>query len=157
MDFATAVITLAVAGVALLPRLPALSKDGRQAARLKADADLWATMPKGDARDSLGAHIETRTAELLAERARDRTVERVWLYGTAWTAAGWTLLVASNGLNGAETWLQQVRTALVVLGLLAAALGVVLLLAVGALLVWRIRSPRLIKAWNRRRPRTQHD
>ncbi|WP_163275348.1 hypothetical protein [Cellulomonas iranensis] len=96
MDPWTAAVTLAVAAIALLPRVPALSADGRKTARLKQDADLWSVMPDGEAKAALGQHITKKTSELLEERHRDRFVEQSWSAATAFAVAA---LILANLLN----------------------------------------------------------
>ena len=134
VDLGTAVVTLAVGAVAVLPRIPALTGAGRVQASIQRDAALWSVMPPGAARDRLAAEIERRANGLLDDRDADKTVVNGWLYGTAWTAVAWGLLVLSTAVNGDEKWAEYVRTALGVGGLATGAVGV-LLVAVAALLV----------------------
>jgi len=94
-------------------------------------------MPHGVARDRLGADIEQRTHELLQERARDKTVENGWLFGTAWAALAWGLLVVSTAVNGEEAWVGYVRTALEFGGLSTGAVGAIILAVTGALVAWK--------------------
>lgn len=151
MGFGTAVITLAVGAIAVLPRVPALTRSGREQARVQHDSELWSAMPHGVARDRLGADIEQRTHELLQERDRDKTVENGWLYGTAWLALAWGLLVTSTAVTGAEAWAGYVRTALGVVGLTTGAVGVFILAVTGALVVRR--SVLQVYMWVRARRR----
>ena len=47
MDLGAVVASLGVALIALLPRVPGLSADERQRARLHGDSELWKSMPEG--------------------------------------------------------------------------------------------------------------
>jgi len=137
MDLGTALVTLVVGAIAVLPRVPALSSAGRAQAAIRRDSELWAVLPLGPARDRLATHIEERTVALLDERRRDRTVERGWNYGAAWAAAGWVLLVASTAMSGTETWVSHIRMAVQLAGLSAGAIGLFLLAMTSALVVWQ--------------------
>lgn len=151
VDLGTAVVTIAVGAVAILPRVPALTAAGREQASIQRDTALWSTMPPGVARDRLAAEIERRTNGLLDDRGADKTVANGWLYGTAWTAVAWGLLVASTAVRGDEEWAGYVRTALAIGGLAAGTIGV-LLVAATAILV-SARSVRRLRSWLRGRRR----
>jgi hypothetical protein len=88
MDLGTAVVTLAVGAIAVLPRVPALTEAGRAQAVIRRDIELWSALPAGTARDRLGTHIEERTVVLLDERQRDKRVETGWLVGTGFAGVG---------------------------------------------------------------------
>lgn len=155
MDLGTAIVTLAVAVIAVLPRVPALSAAGRAQAAIRRDAELWAAIPAGAARDRLGTQVEERTAALLDERQRDRPVETGWLYGSAWTGGGWVLLVASTAMSSSEVWVSHLRMAVQLAGLVAGAVGVLLLVLTAALAAWRAGLGIYVRIRPRRRPAEQ--
>lgn len=137
MDLGTAIVTLAVGAIAVLPRVPALSGIGRRQARIQRDIELWADMPHGEMRDRLGSDIERQTGELLEERNRDRTVENAWLYGSALLALAWAFLVASTAITGDGPWVDDVRSALGLAGLAMGVVGAIFLAASASLLAWK--------------------
>jgi hypothetical protein len=152
MDLGTAFVTLLVAVIAVLPRVPALSADGRAQASIRRDAELWAAIPSGTARDRLGDQVEERTAALLDARGRHRPVETAWLYGSAWLGGGWLLLVVSTAMSGAEVWVGHLRMAVQLAGLCAGTIGLIILVVTVALVVWRAA----LQVYGRVRPRQSH-
>lgn len=152
MDLGTAIVTLAVGAIALLPRVPAMSGIGRRQARIQRDIELWEAMPHGAMRDRLGADVERQTGELLDERGRDRTVENAWLYGSECVAIAWACSVATSAVAGEQPWTDDVRFALGFSGLAIGVLGVVFLGASASLLAWR--AGRRAVAWMRARRRS---
>jgi Flp pilus assembly protein TadB len=143
----TAVVTLAVAAIALLPRAAALTPDGRATARLKRDADLWATMPDCAAKQSLALHIAAKTDELLTNRGRDRSVELLWV--SSWTALPVMVVLSTilDGMTPEPGWPSDVygiaRDAIVWIALCAVLVVAVLSTASGVRIVrWFMRRRR---------------
>lgn len=164
MDIGTAVVTLAVGAIAVLPRVPALTAEGRAQAAIKRDIELWSALPVGAARDRLGTHIEEQTVALLDDRQRDRRMETGWLYGTGLAGVGWVLMLASSAMSSTETWVSHVRLVVGLAGLGAGALALFALALTFALVVWkaglrararvrsRLRSPAPAPTRDRSRP-----
>jgi hypothetical protein len=136
VDFGTAVVTVLAAAVVLLPRVPALDAPGREQARIKLDVELWAAIPDGASKERLRQEIDRRTAALLEDRGRDRTLEDAWV-GLRWLSVGWVLLVASTAIEGGAVWAGHVQFALQLCGLIAGALGVFLFMLTVALVLWK--------------------
>jgi len=137
MDLGTAVVTIAVGTLAVMPRVPALNRAGREQARIQRDCELWRAMPSGGTRDNLAADIELETQQLLEARARDATVQDGWLHGTAWTAGSWALLVVSTAISEEADWASNIRLAFQVGGILAGVTGISLLAITCALVTWK--------------------
>lgn len=137
MDLGTVLVSLGVAAIALLPRIPGFSADERRRARIQRDVDLWKTMPECDERGALAEQIGVATRTMLTERARDRFLTRSWLYGSGAVFVGWILLVASQYIPdealGAEYW----RALLAWAGLMAVLLGSLPMVAVALILLLR--------------------
>lgn len=71
--------------VALLTRLPGLTRDDRRRAVIVRDAELWKALPDDSAvRAPLGEHIADATTALLTKRKEDRRVERL-MGAAAWS------------------------------------------------------------------------
>lgn len=136
MDLATAVVSLTVGGLAVLPRVQALSRRGRVRASIQRDTELWAALQPGATRDRLGADIDRQTQALLDERSRDTTVQAGWLYGTTLVVVGWTLLVIGSALDADEEWSSSLRYVLERVGAVAGILGFFFLAVTFALGVW---------------------
>lgn len=149
VDFGTAVVTVLAAAVVLLPRMPAFTAPGREQARIKADVELWTAMPDGASKELLRLEIDRRTAALLEDRGRDRTLEDAWTVGLRWLSVGWVLLVASTAVEGEAAWAEHVRFALQLGGLIAGALGVFLFTLTVALVLWKV----CVRVWSRLRRR----
>ena len=137
MDLGTAVVTLAVGAIAVLPRVPALTEAGRAQAAIRRDIELWSALPAGTARDRLGTHIEERTVALLDERQRDKRVETGWLVGTGFAGVGWVLMLASTAMSSTESWVGQLRLVVQLAGLGAGAVAFFIIALTAALVVWR--------------------
>ncbi|MCV2395944.1 hypothetical protein OEB99_16635 [Actinotalea sp. M2MS4P-6] len=129
MDIPTALVTLLAASLVLLPRIPALSREGRAQARIRADADLWRAMPEGPARTQLAEAIESATLELLADRKSERFAERAVNRTIAWAAAAWVMLVISEVDVSSDVWWGHVRDALRIFGFLAGTIAALLFVA----------------------------
>jgi hypothetical protein len=149
VDFGTAVVTVLAAAVVLLPRVPAIGAPGREQARIKLDVELWAAMPDGASKERLRQEIDRRTAALLEDRGRDRTLEDAWAVGLRWLSVGWVLLVASTAIEGGAVWAGHVQFALQLGGLIAGALGVFLFMLTVALVLWKA----CVCVWSRLRRR----
>lgn len=147
VDIGTAIVTIAVGAIAVLPRVSALSGPGREQAAIQRDCELWRAMPEGAVRDRLGSVIGNRTEALLRERRRDKTVENAWRYGSAWLAVAWVVLVLSTAVTSDAAWAGHVRTALEVGGIITGAVGAFLVLLVGALVGWKA----VLRLWRRLR------
>lgn len=145
VDMGTLVVSLSVALIALLPRVPGFSADERRRARIYGDTELWKSMPEGAAREALAEHIGTATAEMLAERARDRTLRTGWLYGSGWMFAGWALVVGSTALPEGQGWAASVRALMVWLGAGVALAGLAVLVLVALALSFKVISPMLAR------------
>ncbi len=151
MDMGTALVTVVAAGLVLMPRVPALTAEGRAKSRIRSDVDLWASMPKGDARDALAKNIESNTARLLTERARDRRIESTLIFSWSSLAGGWAALVFSEAILGKELWWGQVRLALQMIGLAAGLIGLfAFLLVVAQMIGGRVLK---VRTWWRSRRR----
>lgn len=152
MDLGTAIVTLAVGAIAVLPRVPALTGAGRSQAAIRRDTELWSALPAGTARDRLGTHIEERTVTLLDERQRDKRVETGWLYGTGFAGVGWVLMLASTAMSSTEAWVSHVRLVVQLAGLGAGALALFILALTAALVVWKAGIRVRARVRSRRRP-----
>lgn len=145
VDIGTLVVSLGVALIALLPRVPGLSADERRRARIHGDTELWKSMPEGAAREALAKHIETATVAMLTERARDRTLRTGWLYGSGWVFAGWALFVGSTAVPEDEGWAVSVRSLMVWLGTGAALAGLAAMTFVVLVLLFKAVSSMLAR------------
>lgn len=131
VDAVTVVVTLAAAALALLPRIPALSAQGRKQARLRDDVEVWKSMPEGDTRDALKEAIEAETREMLAERGRDRNVQTALLASGLLALLGTLTLAAADPANRAR-WQATARTMFAEAGLIALVFSVAAMsLAIG--------------------------
>lgn len=137
MDLGTVLVSLGVAGIALLPRIPGLSADERRRARIQGDTALWRAMPKSDARDALAEQIAAATRAMLVERVRDRTIERGWWYGSGWAFVGWVLIVASTSIPEETSWAGPWRALLSWSGIGVALAGVFVLVMIMATVFFR--------------------
>lgn len=148
MDLGTATVSALAAAAALLPRIPALTSDGRRRARILGDTELWKAMPESDARDELAEQIAIQTRGLVAERTRDKLFEQALLQGTAWAFGGWVLLQVSRAIPQDTVLLAGVRELLGWIGLVGLAIGLVWLLAVAW--VGAVRAVRWIRPFMHR-------
>lgn len=132
MDLGAAVVTLVVGAVAVLPRIPSLSVDGRRVARLKADAELAATLPPGPARVALEEHLEMATRELLDSRGRPPSFEQRLSIAMLPMLVAWVSGALADGLPRGQRWLESLVVPLqltaVVFALASVALCAVLVL-----------------------------
>jgi len=140
VDIGTAVVTIGAAALALLPRVPALSADGRRQERLKRDLEILNAMPDGEAKNRHRLQVETALAALVDERKRDRRIEQFWILGTTWTFAGWIVIALALSLTGSIRWREQVEAAAAPLGLVIVAIGLLFMLAAVVLLLGHVLS-----------------
>lgn len=139
MDLGAAIVTLVVGAVAVLPRIPSLSVDGRKVARLKADAELAASLPEGDARVALAEHIEVATLELLDARRRPASIDQRLSGAMVPLFMAWVAGLLVEGLPRDEKWLESV---VLCLGVIALGLG-----SVGAILMVVVLAQALGEGW----------
>lgn len=132
MDLGAAVVTLVVGAVAVLPRIPSLSADGRRVARLKADADLAATLPPGSAKEALDEHVEAATRELLEARRRPQGYEYFLSVAAGFLVGACLAGALAEALRGESRWLAGLVLPLqgVVLGCAVVSLSILAGLAV---------------------------
>jgi hypothetical protein len=139
-------VTLLVAAIAVLPRIPGLTPDGRAQERIRRDIELWRGMPEGEAKERLGRATETQVIELLDDRASVSQLQRCWVLSTSWLMVGWLALVASSAVNDDEPWKSSVRWLLQMVGLGMSALGMAFALACAVIAVRK-----LLPRWAKRR------
>lgn len=149
MDLGTSLVTLGAAALVLLPRVPALTAEGRAKERIRGDLELLASMPgESAARAALAAQVESGVDQMLRDRDRDRFLERSWVWGTSLLGLGWLLLVLSKAPGTAGPMSQDLTFALVIAGAVASLLG--LLQMGGAAVLALVRMIRRMRSRGRR-------
>ncbi|WP_277212336.1 hypothetical protein [Isoptericola croceus] len=134
--------------IALLSRIPALTRDGRRVARIKGDAELLTTLPDGRGRDALRGALDHEVRVLLGMREAERRFARSTRLSMTVTLVA-TILVVSVALLIPATrdggWLDDES---LVVPVVAALYGV--LIATGAM-VLRARYDARLEAKVRQR------
>jgi hypothetical protein len=145
MDAGTVIITLGAAALALLPRVPAFTAEGRKQERLKRDLEVWKDMPEGEGRDLLASEIEASTKAMVEERSRDRALGQGMAFAGMAALVGFVLLALADP-SDATGWKALARTVALELALAALILAVLLVTLTWALQLWYwLRS-----AWRKR-------